>query len=65
MSEKTSCLLDSKMKKKNQIFEYHAISSEGYNEKNTRSIDEKPPNLVEILRKKTKRSMKYDEWKTS
>ena len=59
MGEKTSCLLDKKMRKKNQIPEYHSASPEGYNEEDTRLIDEKPPNPVGILRRKTKRSIKY------
>ena len=48
------------MKRKNQILEYHAPSPEGYNEKDTRLINKKPPNLVGVLRRKTERSMKYD-----
>ena len=32
MGEKTSFLLDRKMRRKNQIPEYHAPCSEGYNE---------------------------------
>ena len=63
--EKTSCLLDKKMRKKNQIPEYHAYIPEGYDKEDTRLIDEKPPNPVRVLRKKTKRSMKCDWWKTS
>ena len=42
--EKTSCLLDRKVRWKNQISEYHTPSSKGYNEEDTRSIDEKHPN---------------------
>ena len=34
------------MRKKNQIPEYHAPSPKGYNEENTRSIDEKLPDPV-------------------
>ena len=48
------------MRKKNQIPEYHTSSLEGYDEKDTRLIDEKPPNLVGVLRRKTKRSRKCD-----
>ena len=44
MGKKTSYLLNKKMKRKNQIFKYHAPSSEGYNEEDTRSINKKPPN---------------------
>ena len=32
MDEKTSCLSDKKMRKKNRIFKYHTLSPEGYNE---------------------------------
>ena len=46
MGEKTSCLSNRKVRRKNQIPEYHAPSSEGYDEEDTRSIDEKPPNPV-------------------
>ena len=35
-----------KVRKKNQILEYHIPSPEGYNEEDMRSIDEKPPNPV-------------------
>ena len=35
-----------KVRKKNQIPEYHAPSPEGYDKEDTRSINEKPPNLV-------------------
>ena len=47
MGEKIFCLLDRKVRKKNQIFKYHVPSPEGYNEEDTRLIDEKPHNLVE------------------
>ena len=46
MGEKTSYLLDRKVRKKNQIYEYHAPSPEGYNEEDIRLIDEKLPNPV-------------------
>ena len=46
------------MRKKNQIPEYLAPSPKGYNEEDTRSIDEKPSNPVEVLRRKTERSIK-------
>ena len=46
MGEKTSCLLDKKMRKKNQIPEYHTSSPERYDEKDTRSINEKSPHPV-------------------
>ena len=52
-------------RKKNQIFEYPAPSPKGYNEEDTRSINKKPSNPVGVLRRKTKRSMKYDWLKTS
>ena len=52
--------MNRKVRGKNQIPEYHAPSPEGYNEEDTRLIDEKPPNLVGVLKKKTKKSMKYD-----
>ena len=60
MAEKTSCLLDRKMKRKNQIPENHAPSPKGYNEEDTRLINEKLPNPVGVLRKKIERSMKCD-----
>ena len=58
MSNKTSFLLDKKMRKKNQIPKYYALSSKEYNEEDTRLFNEKSPNLVGILRKKTKRLIK-------
>ena len=48
------------MRKKNQILEYHAPSPKGYNEEFTKLIDERPPNRVGVLRRKTERSMKYN-----
>ena len=57
--------INKKVRRKNQIFEYPSPSPKGYDEENTRSIDEKPPNPVGVLWKKTKRSMKSDWWKTS
>ena len=48
------------MRKKNQISEYYAPSPKRYNEEDTRLIDEKLPNLVGVLKKKTKRFMKCD-----
>ena len=48
------------MRKKNQISEYHSPSPKGYDKKNTRLIDEKPPNPLGVLGKKTERSMKCD-----
>ena len=52
--------MNRKVRRKNQILEYHAPSSEGYNEEDTRTIDKKPPNPVGVLRKKTEKSMKCD-----
>ena len=49
-----------KLRRKNQISEYHVPSHEGYDEENMRSIDEKSPNPMRILRRKTKRSIKCD-----
>ena len=46
MVEKTSYLLDKKVKRKNQVPEYYAPSPKGYNEEDTRSIDEEPPNRM-------------------
>ena len=46
MGEKTFCLLDRKVRKKNQIPKYHAPSPKGYNEEDTRLIDEKPPDSI-------------------
>ena len=60
MSEKISCLLDKKMRKKNQIPQYHAPSSKGYDEEDTRSINKKAPNQVGVLKRKTEKSMKCD-----
>ena len=40
MGEKASCLLNRKVRKKNQIPEYHAPSPKGYNKKDTRRIDQ-------------------------
>ena len=39
MDEKTSCLSDKKVMKKNQVFEYHTSSAKGYDKEDTRSID--------------------------
>ena len=44
------------MRIKNQIPKYHVPSPKEYNEKDTRLIHEKSPNLLEELKKKTKRS---------
>ena len=41
MGEKISCLLDKKVRKKNEILEYHAPSHKGYDQEKLRSIDEK------------------------
>ena len=60
MGEKNSCLLDKKLKSKNQIPHYHTSTSKKYNKEDTRLFDKKPLNLVEVLRMKTKRSMEYD-----
>ena len=60
MGEKTSYLLDKKVRRKNKISEYYSLSPEGYNEEDMRSINEKPPNPVGVLRRKTERSMKCD-----
>ena len=60
MCKKTSCLSDRKVRRKNQIPEYSTPSLKGYDEEDTKSINKKLPNLVGVLRKKTKRSMKYD-----
>ena len=54
MSEKTSCLLDKKMRKKNRIPEYHAPGPEEYDEEDTRLIDEKSPNPLGYWGKKLK-----------
>ena len=44
MGEKPLAYQIGKMRKKNQILNYHASSSEGYDQEDTRLIDEKPPN---------------------
>ena len=48
------------MRRKNQIPEYHAPNPKGYNEEDMRLIDEKPPNPVGVLKRKTERFMKCD-----
>ena len=60
MSEKTSCLSKRKVRRKNQIFEYHVLSPKGYNKGDTRSIDKKPANPVGVLSRKTEISLKCD-----
>ena len=60
MGEKTFYLLNKKMRRKSQISEYYIPSPKGYDEEDTRSIDEKPHNPVGVLTKKTKQSMKCD-----
>ena len=40
MDEKTSCLSNRKVRKKNQISEYNAPSPDKYDEEDTRSINE-------------------------
>ena len=54
MDEKTSCLLDRKVRKKKQILEYYAPRPERYNEEDTRLIDEKPFNPVRYWGRKPK-----------
>ena len=56
MGEKTSCLLDRKVRRKNQISEYHTPSPKGYDEENTRLINKKLPNPVGELKRKTEKS---------
>ena len=46
-NRKTSCLSDKKVRRKNQILEYHASSPKRYNEEDTKSIDEKHSNPME------------------
>ena len=60
MGEKISCLLDKKMRRKNQISEYDISSAKKYNEEDIRSINEKHPKLIGVLRKKTEKSIKCD-----
>ena len=60
MDEKTSCLSDRKVRKKNQISEYYVPSPKKYNEKDTKSIDKKSPKLVGVLKRKTERLIKYN-----
>ena len=38
--------MNRKVRRKNQIPQYHAPSSEGYDEEDMRSMDEKPPKQV-------------------
>ena len=58
--KKTSFLSDRKVKRKNQVFEYHISSPKGNNEEDIRSINDKLSNPVRVLGKKIKRSIKYD-----
>ena len=60
MGEKTSYLLNKKVKKKNQIPEYHAPSLKRYNKEDTKLINEKSLNPVGVLTGKIERSMKSD-----
>ena len=44
--KKITYLFDEKVKKKNKIFEYYTSSLKGYNEEDTRSINEKLPKPI-------------------
>ena len=65
MVKKNLLPINRKVRKKNQIPEYPAPSPKAYNEEDIKSIDEKSPNPVGVLRRKTKKLMKCDWWKTS
>ena len=53
MDEKTSCLLDRKMRRKNQILKYYVSSPKGYNKKDIRLINEKLHNPLGVIMRKT------------
>ena len=48
------------MEKKNQISKYHTASPKKYNEKDIRLINKRLLKPLGVLRKKIKRSIKYD-----